>query len=114
MLTSGSHALLGDGPYRLVQINFSPTRSTHLPRTGCRDDGELQCSRDHAELPAKFDHECADIRGVQRRVVFDFGRLARRGQNLVEVSAPARRVVPAAVAPGAGIVQHVFNPSTQA
>ena len=55
VLTSGLHAMFRDGPDRPVQIDFGPTGTAHLTGSGCRDDGELERPRAHAELPAKFD-----------------------------------------------------------
>ena len=77
----------------------------------------MQNRKANAAMPAcccSAGEECGDIRIRQRRVMLHFGDLRWPGEQLVQVTAPARRVLARAKAAGGGPVQHVLDPPTQA
>jgi hypothetical protein len=113
MLSSRLHPHSGNGPDGLVEIKLFPFRIEDFTGAGRRKDREFERHRaERLNLP-DFRNEGRNVFERHRRVVAT-RKLRPLGQNMIEMAAPARRVLTAPPAAHLGVVQHAFDPASEA
>src|SRR6266851_4948882 len=105
MLLASLHARHRHGPDLFLEIDLVPPRAYHLagPRRG--QDQELECPRCDALLLMQLRHEGRDIVIRQRGMMLDLANLATGRQQLIEMAAPARRILAFAIGAHRGPVE---------
>src|SRR2546430_2677955 len=84
MLFAGFHALAGDGPRPVGQVELLPARANRLAKPGCCENAELQrASRDRV-AGSQVSHEQTDLSVAECGMVFNRRNRARRRQNMFE------------------------------
>jgi hypothetical protein len=114
MLLPCLHAPARYRPDLRLDVDLVPARADRLARPRGGQDGEFQRSRDQRAVLAQLGHERRQLRIGQCGVVLDLAHLATRRQQLVEMAAPARRVLSSAIAAHFCPVEHGLDAPAQA
>src|SRR5256885_2352089 len=109
MFTLHLHTIGWDGPKRLIGIKFFRVKNDYFAGSGGGEDSELQRTGSDAFLPAHSVDESADLLVGQRGVMLHDALLLMDWQQVIKVTAPARRILACPISPGACPIQHGLN-----
>ena len=113
MLTATLHALRRHRPYLGLKVDLIPPGANHLTRAPGRQDGEFQSSGRNTFHRPKPTHELRNV-GKGHRCMVTPGQSRSHGQQLVQMSAPPKRVFAGAMAMRFGEVPHPLAAAAQA
>src|SRR5262249_35415305 len=95
----------------LAKIDFIPARADHLSSAGCRQDRELEGARANAVLLSEICHKGAELGIRQCGMVLDRPELGLPRQQILEMAAPACRVVTLAITARGRPIQDRLDPT---
>jgi hypothetical protein len=107
------HARGRHGPHRAVKVEFYPSGPDHLARARGGEYSEFESARRYALALAQGGHECRHIGIGHRRMMASRQALPLR-QEVVEMAAPARRILAAAQPLRLGRIKHALDPAAKA
>src|SRR5690348_15215990 len=105
MLFPALHAFRRNAPNLLSEIQFGPSRADRFAGPGGRQDQKFERGGSNSIFRAQIGYESRQFAVRQGRVVLDFGDLRAPGQKLLEMAAPARWILPRAIAAGLGPIK---------
>src|SRR5205807_3487137 len=110
MLLARFHAAGRDGPDRLLQVDLLlRLAADDFTRAGCGQNQKLKRACSVPALAAQVLHERRKLIVRKRGVMLTRFPVERRGEDLVQVAAPAGGVLATAVAPDPGVVQDALD-----
>jgi hypothetical protein len=113
MRLPGFHAFAWDGPGQVLHVELNPAGPDDFSGAGGGEDLELERDRSEACLLPELLKEGRSFGVGQSGTRLMRFQLAGCGQQVVQVPAPACRIVTAAVLPNGGPVQNRLDPLTE-
>src|SRR5476651_2265948 len=111
VFTLGLHPVRWNSPDALVQVDLSPPRSKDFSGSRRSQDQELEREWGNSILLAKLADELRDFGVGQGGMMFDLADLRWFGQQVLKMTAPARRVVAGPIAACRRPVEDGFDPA---
>src|SRR3954462_12371904 len=111
MIAAGLYPHLRNRPERRIEIKLAPPRADHFAGPSGRQDCELKCSRRNAVGLAQGCRERRNLVEGHSGMVAS-GKLIGPGKQVIEMAAPARRVLSRPEPLRLRGVQHPLNATT--